>query len=131
MSLRFREVRAQVQLTQSRHQLLQLQTQDQLCSLHLKRITERMHSQHERLQDLTMQNQRLRNLLGQTTEEEQHKLIASFSLCWLMLLEFTLTTQRPKLCGPRRFSTEVISQENSQLCINTAVNSAEEVWKMM
>ncbi|XP_017567763.1 ecotropic viral integration site 5 protein homolog isoform X2 [Pygocentrus nattereri] len=73
MSLRFREVRAQVQLTQSRHQLLQLQTQDQLCSLHLKRITERMHSQHERLQDLTMQNQRLRNLLGQTTEEEQHK----------------------------------------------------------
>ncbi|KAL7850916.1 hypothetical protein AOLI_G00212720 [Acnodon oligacanthus] len=73
MSARFREVRAQVQLAQSRHQLLQLQTQDQLCSLQLKRVTERMHSQHERLQDLMMQNQHLRSLLGQTTEKEQHK----------------------------------------------------------
>ncbi|KAL6468323.1 hypothetical protein MHYP_G00240000 [Metynnis hypsauchen] len=73
MSVRFREVRAQVQLTQSRHQLLQLQTQDQLCSLQLKRVTERMHSQHERLQDLMMQNQHLRSLLGQTTEEDTHK----------------------------------------------------------
>ncbi|XP_072525073.1 ecotropic viral integration site 5 protein homolog isoform X3 [Salminus brasiliensis] len=73
LRVRFREVHTQVQLTQSRHKLLQLQTQDEICSLRMKHITERMHSQREHLQELTMQNQHLHSLLGQTTEEEQHK----------------------------------------------------------
>uniref|UniRef100_W5KGY8 Ecotropic viral integration site 5 n=1 Tax=Astyanax mexicanus TaxID=7994 RepID=W5KGY8_ASTMX len=73
MSVRFREAHAQLQLTQNRRRLLQLQTQDQINSLQMKRITERMHSQRERLQELTMQNQRLRSLLGKTTEEEPRK----------------------------------------------------------
>ncbi|XP_022534314.2 ecotropic viral integration site 5 protein homolog isoform X1 [Astyanax mexicanus] len=73
MSVRFREAHAQLQLTQNRRRLLQLQTQDQINSLQMKRITERMHSQRERLQELTMQNQRQRSLLGKTTEEEPRK----------------------------------------------------------
>ncbi|KAI4894110.1 hypothetical protein NFI96_020164, partial [Prochilodus magdalenae] len=73
MSLRFKEVHTQAQLAQNRHILLQLQTQDQLCSLQLKHITERMHSQRKRLQELMMQNQRMRSLLGQTAEGQQHE----------------------------------------------------------
>ncbi|XP_036412425.1 ecotropic viral integration site 5 protein homolog isoform X2 [Colossoma macropomum] len=72
---KLREAEALTGLREIKHHIKDLEEkwQDQLCSLQLKRITERMHSQHERLQDIMMQNQRLHSLLGQTTEEEQHK----------------------------------------------------------
>ncbi|XP_066508533.1 ecotropic viral integration site 5 protein homolog [Hoplias malabaricus] len=70
MRLRLSEIQSQIQLSQNRHRLLQLQIQDQTYGLQLKRIAERVHSQSEHLQELTMQNQCLRSQLGQTTKEQ-------------------------------------------------------------
>ncbi|XP_056600520.1 ecotropic viral integration site 5 protein homolog isoform X2 [Triplophysa dalaica] len=63
LSAQLKETHSKAALIESRHRLLQLQTENELTSNQLKRIEAHVNSQREHLQELTSQNQHLHNQL--------------------------------------------------------------------
>ncbi|XP_056116783.1 ecotropic viral integration site 5 protein homolog isoform X3 [Rhinichthys klamathensis goyatoka] len=69
LSTRLKEALTQATLKESRHKLLQLQTEDKIHSDQLKRTEAHINSQRDHLQELTSQNQDLRGQLQQSRQQ--------------------------------------------------------------
>ncbi|KAK7158905.1 hypothetical protein R3I94_005289 [Phoxinus phoxinus] len=68
LSTRLKEALAQAALRESRHKLLQLQTEDKIHSDQLKRAEAHINSQRDHLRELTSQHQDLRSQLQQSRQ---------------------------------------------------------------
>ncbi|XP_039533050.1 ecotropic viral integration site 5 protein homolog isoform X5 [Pimephales promelas] len=69
LSTRLKDALTQATLKESRHKLLQLQTEDKIQSDHLKRTEEHINSQRDHLRELTSQNQDLHSQLQQSRQQ--------------------------------------------------------------
>ncbi|XP_077075356.1 ecotropic viral integration site 5 protein homolog isoform X1 [Siphateles boraxobius] len=69
LSTRLKEALTQAALKESRHKLLQLQTEDKIHSDQLKRTEAHINSQRDHLQELTSQHQDLRSQLQQSRQQ--------------------------------------------------------------